>query len=1028
MSSDAYRLLGELLSSPQGQELMRLHSQPVAGLQVPTSQPSLSGYSQSASLLSSSSVPLHPSAQSSTPQLPQPSALPSSSVQPMLNSSSVSPQIQSSVSQIQSSVSQPIQPSLVSLAASQPLQQSSSQSEHSLSLSQAQPQPINIPDRTVFPPPPSQCRPYSSLQMLASLGGSYSAGSGSIATSGHPRVTTSSGFPSMTTITRSNQTRLEHASTSLPHNPRKKTRGKAVRPPSIGQPSLPAVRNCISQAEGGVEVANLDFLVYPPMPPTSIQNHFGLPRHTYVYSRNAESLKLILTKLGLFFEFNHLPIATPIRDIIAYAVGKIREQYTPEALPDISIPLAGHERFPLQLLGFTNRGRANGVHAAPRLTTVSFPATMTLQDVLLNTRDFAIDRWSVTHQNRFQLNSIIRTYPFEAQFSLSDVYLGQDVNIRTHRCLSKRLYKMFAHDSDANLQSSALDDVEFEDSCDEIDSDGDSDEDTRIIAQELVPVVANSSLSQLPEANTQLITNNMDVRVIPSMSSVVQRLGVDPASVTGKLWERPWSQPEALDDIPTFYNMERSKNIFDAVGWLHRNHYGFDCPGCQVKGSSEEELVSNFKDILRTAIRCREWDTVLSPNRHFTQMRIDRNGDEELVTSGPGVEQSVMNRLFEEYFVTRASEFCTPLLEDFGTLTAFPQTESTHLSEEKKEELAMFGAVTALALIHGHYPGCLNPLLLIFFLNGNELRSLHRQLVIQYFPSLGHTLDAWLHIGPSDDVQQFASHFASFHNIQVAALNGRSLTGHRHLAFEMLYSAVVGPISINNVFFVSFLQGFRMRCIDGTTDLYDIVRSFDGGAESFVLSTETSVIKGFEDLNLSFIVDLEATTLRELTDACTNAGPPFQGRIFKEIFRDYLEDSGAPCPRLLNAIKDRLSPQINLDDITSSTFRMRLLCWSVSGAPRIMHEGSPLKIQLVEDNDPFYLPSRIGRELQDAYLSSGTCAFKTCTRSIKIPASFLIKLIRASYDPHSECKDARTAVHHWLLVEMLDAIGSYTTV
>ncbi|KAJ3930314.1 MAG: hypothetical protein NXY57DRAFT_1086768, partial [Lentinula lateritia] len=296
---------------------------------------------------------------------------------------------------------------------------------------------------------PAQCRPYSSLQMLASLGGGYSPSSSSTAASGHPRVTTSAGFPSMTTISRSNQMRLEHASASLPHNPRKKTRGKAIKPPSIGQPLQPTVRNCISQAEGGVEVVNVDFLVYPPMPPTSTQNHFRLPRHVYVYSRNTESLKLILTKLGLFFEFNHLPIITPIRDIISYAVAKIRERYTSEALPDISIPLAGHEHFPLQLLGFTNRGRANGVHAAPRLTTVSFPATMTLQDVLLNTRDFAIDRWSVTHQNRFQLNSIIRTYPFEAKFSLSDVYLGQDMNIRTHRCLSKRIYKMFAHDSDA---------------------------------------------------------------------------------------------------------------------------------------------------------------------------------------------------------------------------------------------------------------------------------------------------------------------------------------------------------------------------------------------------------------------------------------------------------------------------------------------------------------------------------------------------------------------------------------------------
>ncbi|KAJ3844026.1 hypothetical protein F5878DRAFT_496411, partial [Lentinula raphanica] len=299
---------------------------------------------------------------------------------------------------------------------------------------------------------PSQCRPYSSLQMLASLGGTQSSPI-SVGTQGHPRVTSASGFPSMTAISRSNQARLEHASTSLPRNAERKKQGKAIRPPSLSQSSTaPTIRSCISVAEGGVEVANIDLLVYPPMPPTATQNRFGLPRHPYVYKRNAESFKLVLTKLGLYFEFNHLPVSTPIHTILAHAVARIREHYTPETLPDLSIPLPSHERLPLQLLAFTNRGRANGIHMTPRLTTVSFPATMTLQDVLLNPRDFAIERWTITHQNRFQIHAIIRTHPFEVPLSLSDVYLGEDTSTRTHRCLSNRIYKMFAHDSDANLQ------------------------------------------------------------------------------------------------------------------------------------------------------------------------------------------------------------------------------------------------------------------------------------------------------------------------------------------------------------------------------------------------------------------------------------------------------------------------------------------------------------------------------------------------------------------------------------------------
>ncbi|KAJ3963483.1 hypothetical protein EV361DRAFT_813361, partial [Lentinula raphanica] len=289
---------------------------------------------------------------------------------------------------------------------------------------------------------------------------------------GHPRVTSASGFPSMTTISRSNQTRLEHASSSLPRNAERKKRGKAVRPPSLSLSAhTPTVRDCISLAEGGIEVANIDLIVYPPMPPTATQTRFGLPRHPYVYKRNAESFKLLLTKLGLYFEFNHLPISMPIHNILAHAVARIRQHYTSEVLADLNIPLPNHERLPLQLLAFTNRGRATSVHMAPRLTTVSFPATMTLQEVLSNTRDFAIERWTVTHQNRFQIFAIIRTHPFEAQLSLSDAYLGEDATIRRHRCLSKRIYKMFAHDSDANLQLSALDEDDLESSCDELEPD-----------------------------------------------------------------------------------------------------------------------------------------------------------------------------------------------------------------------------------------------------------------------------------------------------------------------------------------------------------------------------------------------------------------------------------------------------------------------------------------------------------------------------------------------------------------------------
>lgn len=51
--------------------------------------------------------------------------------------------------------------------------------------------------------------------------------------------------------------------------------------------------------------------------------------------------------------------------------------------------------------------------------------------------------------------------------SLAQVYLGSNNTIRPHRCLSKRIYNMFRNDSDANLNTHALEESEMEESCDD---------------------------------------------------------------------------------------------------------------------------------------------------------------------------------------------------------------------------------------------------------------------------------------------------------------------------------------------------------------------------------------------------------------------------------------------------------------------------------------------------------------------------------------------------------------------------------
>ncbi|KAF9065744.1 hypothetical protein BDP27DRAFT_1228503, partial [Rhodocollybia butyracea] len=155
------------------------------------------------------------------------------------------------------------------------------------------------------------------------------------------------------------------------------------------------------------------------------------------------------------------------------------------------------------------------------------------------------------------------------------------------------------------------------------------------------------------------------------------------------------------------------------------------------------------------------------------------------------------------------------------------------------------------------------------------------------------------------------------------------------LAFEMLHNAVVGPVGVTNAYFELFLEGFRMPC-SGSLDFYNIVRSFHGGVEEFVQTAEVSVIQSYDDLSLEFVDILDPVSKQDLR----NAGPEFQGKDFETIFREFLEGRGAPCPELLEFQKDRFSPAIKLDCIDSSAFQMEMLCWSVSGAPRVMASGS----------------------------------------------------------------------------------------
>ncbi|KAJ4471639.1 hypothetical protein C8R41DRAFT_776547, partial [Lentinula lateritia] len=165
---------------------------------------------------------------------------------------------------------------------------------------------------------------------------------------------------------------------------------------------------------------------------------------------------------------------------------------------------------------------------------------------------------------------------------------------------------------------------------------------------------------------------------------------------------------------------------------------------------------------------------------------------------------------------------------------------------------------------------------------------------------------------------------------------------HQKIAWEMLRYAVIGTESIENDNWQCFKKGFYMQCANAV-NVADIAWSFAGGIEDFVQSAQNSVINSFYDLRLRVICRLGTQLSQQLDDAFSEADNNFAGKSFEQIFKEFLTGVGAPCPQLLESLKNQFSSEVKLTGIQSSTFRLCLLCWSTTGAPRVIAEGEPIR-------------------------------------------------------------------------------------
>ena len=176
---------------------------------------------------------------------------------------------------------------------------------------------------------------------------------------------------------------------------------------------------------------------------------------------------------------------------------------------------------------------------------------------------------------------------------------------------------------------------------------------------------------------------------------------------------------------------------------------------------------------------------------------------------GEGIEREVLQTAFQEFQDHPTIWFLQRQDTHSSLMTLGLQRRQESSTSQRSIKLSALGALTSLLLLNGVPPVPLSPVLLHYFIHNLELNSISPDLLRNWYPHLGKLIQDWIDAGPNGDIEDFASHFITYHDIQVShymyfnpfilfpaqisSLASRDETTHHLLACEMLYRAIVGP-------------------------------------------------------------------------------------------------------------------------------------------------------------------------------------------------------------------------------------------
>ncbi|KAJ7460469.1 hypothetical protein B0H11DRAFT_2242041 [Mycena galericulata] len=169
------------------------------------------------------------------------------------------------------------------------------------------------------------------------------------------------------------------------------------------------------------------------------------------------------------------------------------------------------------------------------------------------------------------------------------------------------------------------------------------------------------------------------------------------------------------------------KELLDSLGASNHVEDALICPEAhQAVGVSADQLyldADSLENLARSYVGLRRRFRVL-------------NRDGSINSIGVGLERETIYTALS-FFITNSGQWC--LQTDEGRLSlgiSMPLHLSSAITSQRLEELRVFGALAALALISGKPPGSLTPALLQYALNGRNLDALMPGFVAAWHPTL----------------------------------------------------------------------------------------------------------------------------------------------------------------------------------------------------------------------------------------------------------------------------------------------------